>query len=207
MQERFVGTIVVVVLGIVLIPLWLDGPEVPAASSRAVDLPGAARSQTIRLDAEERRPVTAPAPAVPSPTVLPVEEHPPVAAPAPAAPNPAVLPAGEPRPAEPTAAPTPRRAAVADPPAEEPALKPAHAAPDAAGWAVQVGSFTRGENAERLATSLEAGGFAAFVSHHAQGGRTLSRVRVGPEPDRAQAEALATRLEQAGHKTQIVREP
>ncbi|MGH8494853.1 MAG: SPOR domain-containing protein [Gammaproteobacteria bacterium] len=189
MQERLAGTIVVVVLAIVLIPSWLDGPETPAARPRAADLPGATQSRIIRLDAEDRQPVAS----------SPASVQP--AAPAtPAAPS-AVEPEAE---TQDAAAP---RTVAAPPPAEETPVLPAPGQPSAVGWAVQVGSFTNAAYAERLAGSLESNGFSAFVSRHEEGGRTLLRVRVGPATERPQAEALAARLEKAGHKTQIVRAP
>lgn len=201
MQERFVGTIVVVTLGIVLIPAWLDGPESPVARPRTGDLPGAVQSRTIRLDAEERRPVATPAPIVTVPAASTESPS--------ARPVPPTSAAEEPLVPEAAAVLPPDRAGADEPdrPASEAASSPPPVVPAAAGWAVQVGSFTSTANAERLAASLESSGFPAFVSRHEQGGRTLLRVRAGPEPERSGARALAARLEKAGHKTQIVRQP
>jgi DedD protein len=188
MQERLIGTIVVVVLGVLLIPLWLDGPDPPGPVPR--DLPDSTgvRSQTIELDAAQPRPVVPPAPAE-------AETTPPAAA--------TELPPDTGSPTE-TGVPGPPMQA-ANPPAEraDAALKPAAAA----GWAVQVGSFTSVENARKLAADLTARGFPARVSSHDDGGTRLSRVRVGPVADRADAEALAARLERAGQSAQIVRQP
>lgn len=187
MQERLIGTIVVVVLGVLLIPLWLDGPDPPGPVPR--DLPDSTgvRSQTIELDAAQPRPVVPPAP---------VEAETPAAAATELPPDPG-------SPSE-TGVPAPPMQA-ANPPAvrADAALKPAAAA----GWAVQVGSFTSVENARKLAADLTARGFPARVSTHDDGGARLSRVRVGPVADRADAEALAARLERAGQSAQIVRQP
>lgn len=201
MQERFVGTIVVVALGIVLIPASLNGPESSAERPRTGDLPGAVQSRTIRLDAEERRPVAIPAPIVKAPES---STKSPAARPAP--PTPA---AEDPLAPEAAAVLPPDRAGADEPdlPAPEATSSPPRVVPAVAGWAVQVGSFTSTANAERLAASLESSGFPAFVSRHEQDGRTLLRVRAGPEPERSGARALAARLEKAGHKTQIVRQP
>jgi DedD protein len=69
---------------------------------------------------------------------------------------------------------------------------------------VQLGSFGQRENAERLARELKSQGFAAFVSPLTHTGRTLYRVRVGPEEQRGAAEELARRLTSAGHAGSIV---
>ena len=72
------------------------------------------------------------------------------------------------------------------------------------GWVVQLGSFGQRDNAERLARDLKTRGFAAFVSPLSHSGRTLYRVRVGPEGERGGAEDLAKRLAAAGHVGPVV---
>lgn len=64
----------------------------------------------------------------------------------------------------------------------------------APGYAVQVGSFTNSENAERLVSQLISQGFSAFWVVESVSGRAIWRVRVGSVPDRDQAEALQARL-------------
>jgi DedD protein len=63
---------------------------------------------------------------------------------------------------------------------------------------VQLGSFAKRENGERLARELRAKGYRAYVSEFRGSGQTLWRVRVGPEQDRARADAIATRLAHDG---------
>jgi cell division septation protein DedD len=75
------------------------------------------------------------------------------------------------------------------------------------GWSVQIGSFASRENADRLVHELKARRFSAFVSESTSNGRKLFRVRVGPEPDHAAAQTLATRLRSAGHTGSIVPNP
>lgn len=74
------------------------------------------------------------------------------------------------------------------------------AGPDGAesesGFAVQAGVFSSRENAEGLAERLESLDFRSFVVEDQAAGRPVWRVRVGPEPDRAAAEALMARLEE-----------
>ncbi|MGH8502650.1 MAG: SPOR domain-containing protein [Gammaproteobacteria bacterium] len=89
------------------------------------------------------------------------------------------------------------------PPAAEPAPPSASAAAEPAGddasalgaWAVQVGSFSEHDNAQSLRDELKASGFAAFEEKVQSGGQQVFRVKVGPEPDRARAEALRDRLQ------------
>jgi len=74
-------------------------------------------------------------------------------------------------------------------------------------WAVQLGSFSNKDNAETLAADLRKQGYAAFLSQLATDKGQLHRVRIGPQKDRASAEAMASRLEKVGHKGQVVPHP
>ena len=73
---------------------------------------------------------------------------------------------------------------------------PASAVPaDKAGsWAVQLGAFSDVDDANKLRGRLQAAGFAAYVDSLAAEGKTLWRVRAGPETDRGNAEALRARI-------------
>ena len=71
-------------------------------------------------------------------------------------------------------------------------------------WAVQLGSFSERENAERLAVELKELKFAAFLSQSPSESGNLHRVRIGPLKDRESADAMADRLQKAGHKGQVV---
>ena len=77
----------------------------------------------------------------------------------------------------------------------------------AEGWVVQLGSFASKDNAESLAKGLRAKGYRAFVSEFRGSGRILYRVRVGPEQDRARAEAIAARLASEGHRGSVAPQP
>jgi DedD protein len=72
---------------------------------------------------------------------------------------------------------------------------------------VQLGSFASRPNAEKLAAELRARGYSAFVSEYRGSGRVLFRVRVGPEQDRARAEAVASRLAREGRKGSVTPHP
>jgi DedD protein len=69
---------------------------------------------------------------------------------------------------------------------------------------VQLGTFGKRENADRLVRDMSAKGFAAFVVPTTSNGHELYRVRVGPTRDRASAEALAAELKRAGQSGSIV---
>ena len=74
-------------------------------------------------------------------------------------------------------------------------------------WAVQLGSFSDRDNAQRLASELRREGLPAFLSQVQSGGRTLHRVRVGPQASREEADAVAARLKAAGQPAAVVRPP
>ncbi len=64
----------------------------------------------------------------------------------------------------------------------------------ASGWAVQLGSFGRKANAQRLLTRLEKAGFPALLQASTGSGKPLIRVLAGPVANRAEARALKRRL-------------
>jgi cell division septation protein DedD len=71
-------------------------------------------------------------------------------------------------------------------------------------WAIQLGSFGEEENARRLAERVAGFGFEPRISDYRAGGRTMYRVRVGPHPTRAAAEAAASSLSAHGFVAQVV---
>lgn len=74
-------------------------------------------------------------------------------------------------------------------------------------WAVQLGAFRTQERANELVRELRARGYRAFVLEYRAGGQILHRVRVGPEQDRARADAIAERLKRAGYTTVVAPHP
>jgi DedD protein len=201
LKERLVGAAVLVAIAVWLIPWVLDGPDAgvePAASSLqlpAAEEPMPIRTQTLRLGD---------APQTPPPAALPAQEAK-AAAPPPAEPPPRTEPASEttvaalhPEPEPPAQEP----ARAATPPPKPSAVAPAPAASAAAGdWAVQLGSFGAEANARRLAQQAQTYGYKAEVSsYRGSNGKTLYRVRVGPQATRAAAEAAASALRAHGIK-------
>ncbi len=74
-------------------------------------------------------------------------------------------------------------------------------------WAVQLGSFSDETNAQKLAATYRAEGLLAFVSEVQSGGRTLHRVRIGPQATRAESEAVVARLKAQGQTAGVVAHP
>lgn len=196
LAERMVGAACLLAVLVLVVPAILDGnPDSGAtithpAAEEALDL----RTHTIRLDGAEREP--------PVPTPLQVQ-----AAPEPPAPA-EVPPVTGPEPAETglakelPAVPAPAASVPSAPvPAAAAAEPPARAPVDGGGdWIVQLGSFSSRANADRLAADVKRRGFSVTVQGGGGSSGSLFRVRAGPAPDKAGAEALAARLEAAGFK-------
>ena len=87
-------------------------------------------------------------------------------------------------------------------PSAEPASKPGKAAASGVGanvdpfiYYVQVGAYSRAEDAERKRASLALSGFRASVSEREQNGRTVHRVRLGPFTKKSEADAQKERVQ------------
>lgn len=160
------------------------GPYAERADAEAVRLQASqvrsdVKAQVVTLDA------------VPAPASTSV----PLAATAPPAVTTQALPeSAKPAQAPPAAAPKP--AAVTPKPAE-PVAKPVETPKPAAsnvGFAVQLGAFSKADDANALRDKLRAGGFSAFVEQVKTDKGTLSRVRVGPVASRADADRLKAQV-------------
>ena len=206
LTERLIGAAVLVAIGVWLIPWVLDGPEdgaeTPASSLQlpSAEEPMPMRTQTLKLgDASEQS-------AQPGPSAQPAVAAAEPAKDASAAPREPVGPTQ--RAAEPQAETTLAAATV---PAERP--PPAAAAksppkPEQAkaegDWTVQLGSFGDEANAKRLAQRAGTFGYKAEVSSVRNSGKTLYRVRVGPQATRAAADAAASALRAHGVEARVV---
>lgn len=190
LKERVIGVVVLVVFAVIIVPVFLDGPPQEAEIvSETLQLPGqngaAQKQQTIVLNRDRDEPV-------------PAASNPPAAKPDAAA---ATVKTGQDRP-------EPARVEAPKPAAPQAAATTDGAATSETGlWAVQLGSFSNQQNAERLAADLRKQGYAAFLSQVSSGNTSLHRVRIGPQKDRASAEAVAAKLKTAGHATQVVPHP
>jgi DedD protein len=192
LKERIIGAVVLVVFVVLVVPVFLDGPpEDGEMVSERVLLPGQEdqKNQTVVLDRNRTQPV----PAATAPAAAPARQEPA---------------RQEPVQEEPVRE-EPRPDVVPDKPVEETAPKPAPqpAASTTGMWAVQLGSFSSKENAEKLAANLRKQGYAAFLSQLTTESGQLHRVRIGPQKDRESAEEMAKRLEKVGQKGQVVPHP
>ncbi len=188
-KERLVGAVILVALIVALVPEILSGPRETTDAGSPADSEQPLRTYTIELEQPDLPAVETAATSTPGLESTAAQTDAAVDAEVVPEAPPATIPE-EPEPAT-QARPEPQ---VADP------------APTA-GWAVQVGSFSNVENAERMARELRARGFKAFVSSHESQGEKLMRVRVGPEKDRARAEQLAKRLRRDWKQATVVAHP
>jgi DedD protein len=69
---------------------------------------------------------------------------------------------------------------------------------------VQVGAFSSAATAQKMVDQLRAAGYKAYVSPVTRSGKTLQRVRVGPEAERARADGLAASLKGRGLPATVV---
>jgi len=196
LKARLIGAVVLVALAVLLIPELLSGRK--AAEPVAEESAGSRGTRTFTIELGQppgqaaRSPATSPSPA-PSPT-------PAITAPAKAEDEPAAESPVEPQ--VETVAEQPPAPAPATPRAE-PKPAPVSSSPGG-GWAVQVGAFGSVDTARRMAQDLSGAGYRAFVSPVKRDGKTLYRVRVGPEGNRAAAEQLVPRLKARGLPATIV---
>jgi len=224
-RERLTGAAILVAVIVLLVPELLSGPRRAAPQAIAVIDEAPVRTYTMSLgDAQQS---TAAATAEGARSDWPPASTParvadgtaratpvaPAAAPAPAAPAPVSARSAESRSVESRSAEAVVKSASSK--SESPpsgSVASAHAATEHAAarkipardegaaheWAVQVGSFGSRENADRLAHSLKLKGYGASVSESSSRGRKWYRVRVGPQRDRAAADAIAARLRATG---------
>lgn len=193
-RERLVGALVLVAIVVLLVPAILKGrstvqPQAPeSAPVRRIEMPIGDEAPAP----EEQVLVPEPLAAEPRPAA-PAQKSPPSDA------DTAVQAAKPAR--APTAVPAHRSTTPT------PAAEPAPTAPPASAWAVQLGAFSNKSKAEQLVAELRRREFAAFVLEYRASGQVLYRVRVGPEQDRARAEATAVRLAKEGFQPVVARHP
>lgn len=226
LKQRLIGAFVLVALAVIFIPILLDNQREDAPmASRIPPEPAAEDVREIPLNLEEahRKVVeeqqalvaqTAPDTAVsntptePVPDVEPTEDLPAaesteVEAPAPqVAAQPGVKPSAEAKVVPPEAAES-KPVETVSAQAASARTQPAKTAPAAEGqdaigaflesaWVVQAGVFGNEVNAKGLAVKLKASGFKAFTKRTPEG----TRVFIGPELDRAKAQAMLPRVQQ-----------
>ena len=169
---------------VIVLPMVLSGNrdepprETPAARPEPAPAPGRGFSSRI----VPLEPVDPPAPRGAEPAAETVAAPPPPAKPERPAPSP---------PAAPRPAPSPPAATRAAEPTPAPAAPGARADGD---WLVQLGSFSNARNARALRDRLRSGGYPAFTRSTTHDGAKVTRVYVGPQASREQAEQMVSRL-------------
>ncbi len=86
-----------------------------------------------------------------------------------------------------------------------PAVSAAVPGADAFRYFVQVGAYSRSEDAEQQRARLAMLGFAARISERQQAGRTVYRVRLGPFELKDQADSAQERLKSNAVESALVR--
>ncbi len=191
LKERIIGAVVLVVFAVMVVPVFLDGPSTKTEIiTESVSLPGqngqTRKTQTIVLERDRTEPVPVSgntSGADDKPAVTHVKKDLPVVDKS--------LGTGSVK-SEPKAAGNTKLVQAISPTGM---------------WAVQLGSFSNQANADRLAADLRKQGFAAFLSQLQTESGSLHRVRIGPQKNREGAEAMAAKLNSAGHKGQVVTHP
>jgi DedD protein len=225
LKERLTGAAIVVALIVALVPEMFRGqPGAPPANTMTGSSGDGPPVRTYTIDLSNNpkssgplqplsdsaappapvAPVVAPAtPALPATAVSQPAPAASVAAPkpAPASPTPA------PQPHASASAPAPQRVARAPAPASTPAPAPAPAptktsATPAGSWSVQLGLFSKRENAERMVSEAKVKGFATAITGPDAKGQF--HVHVTGLTDRGAAQAMAQKLKGEGLPAAVV---
>lgn len=146
--------------------------------------PAAPASGTSARGTAPAKPVPAPTASAKPPVTKPDIAKPAASTPAASTARPAVAPV-----VAATAPVTSTSAATSVPPAVA-----KHAAAAGIGFAIQLGAFANADDATRLRDRARAAGFTAFVEPVRSEHGSLSRVRIGPVADRAEADRLRTQV-------------
>jgi len=189
LKQRLIGALVLIILVVIFVPMLLDEPR--ESSLKATNIPAQPEEFSSKITPLDE---PLPIPQVPpnNSSAVVVERTPAGASPA----NPASTPSTQ----------TPGTGALAapdqPPEPEDPAAdiakdmtKGANDRLTVSAWVVQLGSFSKEENALKLRDQLRAKGYTTFVESIDAKGVKVFRVRIGPELDRARAEAIREKLE------------
>ncbi len=199
LKQRLIGAAVIIALAVIFIPMLLEGPKENDPVSMQIEIPEKPVYEIPnRLGEAPPAPPAASQQSAPETALNPPEV---IIPPAPAnaeKAKPAIAEAKpEPKPAEAVEPPAKQTATVTRPAAEakpKPRPAPKKMSVSDSGFVVQVGSFSQRQNAMVLSDKLEAAGFPAFVESGKSKDKTIYRVKVGPQPTRADADKLRQKL-------------
>ena len=186
LKQRLVGAVVLVALGVIFIPMLLEGPnsELVPEMEPLPELTGQRSSMELGdfPDAGDV-PVEADVAVVQADIAVP--------------PNPGDE--LQPQPNETAeveiAAPEPKVEPLPVPPKPATTPEPAKPAGPLGNWVVQMGSFSSEQNALRLRDKLRKAGFVTQVEKVRVDAKSLYRVRVGPYLERAEADRDQAKLD------------
>ena len=177
LKQRLVGAAVLVLLAVIVIPMVLDQPITPAPQIRRSPIPpkpeGEFSSRIIPLDAPETPLVEAQ-----RAKKVPIE--------------PAETDADDSAGTAPSPADGAQFQGAAAPSESQPATAAGQS--ELTAWAVQLGSFSSAQNAVALRDRLRKKGYTAFVEKGRAHGSEITRVFVGPELARDQADKIVKKL-------------
>jgi DedD protein len=228
LKARLIGAIILVALAVFLIPELLSGRKAESPETVAHDAERGTRTYTIDLtgvaqpaepaqtkaQAAATKPPALPAPTTETSSAAPTDANSAMSGGVDGAPGGAKRPLASTQTATSDmdkAAPALKSAAaattsVAPAPPSPPLTSPPKQVNAAVkgGWSVQVGAFGSSSTASKLVADLLGDGYKAYVSPISKGGKTLHRVRVGPEATRPDADRLAAKLKGKGLPAAVV---
>lgn len=228
LKQRLVGAAVIIAVGVIVIPVLLDGAgerqlrKMPDAPSPAFQSrPGmvneekithSANKNTAQIvltlpDADSESAVDNTEKAKPDTTLTQAISPPASKDKQPDKPK-AVTP-NTPKPVAAAAVKAqPKEAKVVAKPAIPVTEKSTLSSPQSGVWVVQVGSFTDAKKAFQLRDSMRKKNYKTFVEKiSGRSGQSLYRVRVGPLPSRDKAEVLSGKLKKQGIEGFVTRHP
>lgn len=181
LKQRLIGGAVIVVLAVIFVPMLLDGSGRKERLTRDVELPA---DPVFTFEQSGKQSGSSISGQGTTDGGLAVQPQPTIV----------TQPASAPRPE--SAKP---ESADKEPLSKEPAGKALESAKVAGlgsgkGWVVQVGSFSKENNALVLRDKLKAAGFKAFIEPGGDTAARVFRVRVGPQAERDEANDLQARL-------------
>ncbi len=206
-RRRLLGAIALALTAAIVLPVVMDHEPRPPAQDIVVRIPPRDNAPPLappaRSDAGEVEVVIPPAPPD-TESVAPARTESQIPAPVAKPAVPVTLPAAVAPPPAPAAV---KPAAQKSPDAAS-APAPAPAAPAVAGkapaFALQLGVFSDASNVEKLRARAKEIGLPTFTENvKLADGQTRTRVKVGPFPNRAAAEAAQRKLEAAGLRSMI----
>lgn len=192
LKQRLIGAVVLVALGVIFIPMLLEGPRGPVMP----EMQTMPKQQVIpREDTSRSFPETEKVLPLPPMSVI-TEPSPEPAPPAPEKPEPVPKPV---KPVKPETSPVSKPVKAEPAPLPKAAVKSkkevvASIANKPGSWIIQAGSFGNQKNAFALRDKLRKAGYPTQVERVALDKGVTYRVRIGPYLHRDKAEAKISKL-------------